>query len=218
MIPSKRQHRRFNPIPTTHMLSAALIALYQLSSRHHVSFPSVAVLLFAFPQTTTICALPPRFGDSQSSIIHSTSHCSPLLSSMFVSLPMFPLSFLWPQWTWLVWPCLSLVVEEWDGGLLSLSSPPSTPRPLGGKKCSVPQCMCHLFFHTYSSHPQAPDTYHCTYLVFAALFYHRWSSTMTWKILSLPLYYADYISDAAETNKTELNSECASWEIKYTEN
>lgn len=57
LIPPKREHRTFNLIAPTHVLSAAMIALPQLSSRHCYSVPAVAPPLLALAHTTAICGL-----------------------------------------------------------------------------------------------------------------------------------------------------------------
>lgn len=57
LIPPKREHRTFNLIAPTHVLSAAMIASPQLSSRHNYSVPAVAPPLLALAHTTAICGL-----------------------------------------------------------------------------------------------------------------------------------------------------------------
>lgn len=57
LIPPKRKHRTFNLIVPTHVLSAAMIASPELSSRHCYSVPAVAPPLLALAHTTAICGL-----------------------------------------------------------------------------------------------------------------------------------------------------------------
>lgn len=57
LIPPKRKHCIFNLIAPTHMLSAAMIASPQLSSRHCYSVPAVAPPPLVLTHATAICGL-----------------------------------------------------------------------------------------------------------------------------------------------------------------
>lgn len=93
LIPPKRKHCIFNLIAPTHMLSAAMIASPQLSSRHCYSVPAVAP---PAPRSRT------RHSDmwfAKRARVHSTTHCAALLSPSLISLPALPLPFQWSRRT-----------------------------------------------------------------------------------------------------------------------
>lgn len=185
----------------------ALIALFQLSSRHHGAFPDAAVLPLCFStEHNNICFSPWLLWASECSIIHSTSHCSS-------PNPRFPPSFLWPRWTWLVWPRLSL--EEWDeeGGALchlhrSLLCAPFTRKHA---QClhvhATPSLRCaqairkHQVITVHTRCASVLLLLSSTSVCSTMIFFPVGKQQRLVKILFLALYYVDYISDAAERKK-----------------
>lgn len=98
LIPPKREHRTFNVIAPTHMLSAAMIASPQRSSRHSYSVPTA-------PRS---CTHHSNMWFVKRARVYSATHCATLLSPSLISLPALPLPFRWSPWT-----CYGMAPQAW---------------------------------------------------------------------------------------------------------
>lgn len=135
------QHRDFNQILTTHMLTAVIV-LYLLSSHHYVTFLDAAVLLFAFPQSTTISPLslraqlhPLYLPQFVSSLLH------PFPPNMPSVIPVDPADML----------CVTLLKPDGGGGGGGVGGEVLCPLHCCPFHSSVPNAsrMRHLFLLMY---------------------------------------------------------------------